>query len=218
MSEYEPLKITAWLRCGIATDGTLPIDSILFDVAMRERYGPPVVLFPGVYPDDIEAADVPLARRGDGERWYYAASFAQWEGVTAEYTNHWVKRLDQQQSGLIDFRGRRGKVIIEQGAYKAYRMPMFPRHALSVCWYVVGDRAWIAHALRFMTHIGKKPAQGEGRTLQWEVEPWADDWSVWGPDGRLMRAIPDDGGILTGMRPSYWLPRNQMRCRMPEGV
>ena len=78
---------------------------------------------------------------------------------------------------LVDFQGKRGKVIIEQGRYKAYHMPVFYRVAEQVEWYCVGDKARIEALLSTVTHIGKKRAQGWGRVIRWEVEPWPKDWS-----------------------------------------
>ncbi len=212
----QPLKITAWPRVGIETDEFLPIDGILYAAAMRRAYGPELLTTPGRAADAAPVA-LPLARRGEGQAWYYAASFAQW-GPRADYTSFWVKRFDQSQADLVDFGGRRGKVIVEQGRYKAYHMPTFLRHALWLSWYVVGDREEIEALLAFVTHVGKKTAQGNGRLNGWAVEPWPEDWSVTDPDGRLMRAIPaapGQGGVLYGIRPSYWLSENQTHCRLP---
>ncbi len=214
MSRYEPLKITAWLRCGVITDTHLPIDAILFYSAMAQLNGPQLVTLPGRNPD-AKTASLPLKHVEVDGVWFHAASFAQW-GPHADGQAFWTKRFDQKTAHLVDFRGRRGKVIVGQGRYKAYRMPVFYRHALWVSWYVVGDYVAIQRLLAPMTHIGKKTAQGFGRVIRWEVEPWDHDWSVYGPGGRLMRAIPERGGILYGIRPSYWDRRNQVPCRLPE--
>ena len=210
---FEPLKITAYPRCGIIADKYLPLDGILLYAAMRERYGPQLLTTPGTVPD-VETAELPLARLNDGPHWYYAASFAEWPEAIVDGSNHWNKRFDQKQSDLVDFRGRRGKVIVEQSTYKAYHMPVYYRHTLEVSWYAVGDGDAIERLLATMTHIGKKTAQGWGRITRWFVEPWPHDWSVW-RDGQLMRAIPDGDGVLHGLRPPYWLPGNQTRCRLP---
>lgn len=85
-------------------------------------------------------------------------------------------------------------------------------------WYVVGEREAIEELLAPVTHVGKKTAQGNGRLNGWAVEPCLEDWSETGPDGRLMRAIPcrpGEGGVLYGVRPSYWLAANQLPCVLP---
>jgi hypothetical protein len=72
--------------------------------------------------------------------------------------------------------------------------------------------------------LGKKPAQGFGMVDRWEVEPWPEDWSEVGPEGRLMRAVYElpDGVLLGsaipriyGVRPPYWQKDNQERVWMP---
>lgn len=213
---YETLKVTARPRVGIETDAFLPLDGILYSFAMRREYGPQMVTTPG-QAADVPPVALPLTRVEAHGTWFYAASFAQW-GSHADYGAFWVKRFDQEHAGLVDFEGRRGNVIVEKGRYKAYHMPTFLRHALEVSWYVVGDPGEIEALLAHATHIGKKTSQGNGRIIEWRVEPWAEDWSVAGPDGRLMRALPapnDPAAVLYGYRPSYWLPENQTRCLLP---
>lgn len=213
---YEPLKITCRPRAGIETDPYLPIDGILYHLAMRRRHGPQLLTAPG-RAVEAEPVALPLARVEAAGTWFHAASFAVW-GPHADYASFWVKRFDAGHADLVDFAGRRGKVVVEEGRYKGYHMPTFLRHALWVSWYVVGDRAEIAALLAHATHVGKKTAQGNGRVNGWAVEPWPEDWSIAGPDGRLMRALPapdDPAAVLYGYRPSYWLPENQMPCRLP---
>lgn len=239
---FENLKITTYPICGIISDAHLPIDGILYYQAYRDAYGPEDLSYPGETSSGIGEVYMPLRRLNEAydgfryadgaplwagvpqpdlaqrsEAWYYAASFAQWSAPVVEGVDYWNKRFDQSLSDLVDFGNRRGKVIIEQGEYKAYHMPVWYRHALSVSWYVVGDGAEIERLLSCVTHIGKKGSQGWGHVRGWTVAPWHADWSVWGESGQLMRAIPDAGGILTGIRPSYWARRNQLRCRLPEG-
>jgi CRISPR type IV-associated protein Csf3 len=208
---FEPLKITAYLQSGIACDVALPIDGILFGIAMKLEYGAPIVSAP-LSQLGVEAIDLPLEKRNPGLLWYYAASFAQWSGPVVEYTDYWNKRIDQSLCYLVDFNGRRGRIETKSGRYKPYHMPVFCRHALYVNWYVVGDGEQIENILRFTTHIGKKPSQGDGAVLKWTVEPFHADWSERGPQGQLMRAIPDSDGVLMGFRPSYWERGNQTTC------
>lgn len=217
-SAFEPLKITAWLQCGVVTDGTLPLDSILYAAAMRERYGPQYITYPGGdHPNAVAAVSLPLKRvDGHGPMWFYAASFAQWPASVAEGMDHWNKRFDLNCSDVIDFGKRRGTVNVASARYKSYHMPVFYRHAVSVHWYVLGHRVSIEAVLPFVTHLGKKMDQGWGAVLRWSVESAAEDWSVRGADGELMRAVPSDRGVLTGFRPSYWLRKNQALCEMPE--
>jgi CRISPR type IV-associated protein Csf3 len=212
MCRNTPLRITAKLRTPVLSDATLPLDGILLYQAMRETYGPQDVTVSGALLD-VPLVDLPLDRRGIGEHWYYACSFVHWHGTVTEGTDHWNKRFDNQHSGLVDFKNRRGKVLVEAGRYKSYHMPVFYRHALFVSWYAVGDADRIAALLRTMLFIGKKTSQGWGR-VEWLIEPWHADWSEYDDGGKQMRALPDETGILMGIRPPYWLPEHQTVCRM----
>jgi len=214
----EPLRVTAQLETPVISDATLPLDGILYYVAMRERYGGQLYTEPGAdHSPRVAGVQLPL-KRVDGHipTWYYAASFAQWDGRVAEGTDHWNKRVDESLCYLIDFGGRRGKIDISSSAYKSYHMPLYYRHALRVRWYAVGEPRLISGLLRFATHLGKKTSQGWGSVSRWDVEPWPDDWSTRGPSGEIMRPIPSESGMMMGYRPSYWLPKNQTRCQAPE--
>jgi len=211
---YKPLKITAYPRCGIETDVFLPIDAILYFYAMRRKYDSLIITTPGQLPN-VAPVELPLEKRIVNNEWFYAASFAQWS-TYADGHGFWTKRFDRKQSHLIERDGkRRGKLIIHKGRYKSYHMPTFYRHALSVSWYVVGDKPEIESLLAHITHIGKKTSQGNGRIIRWQVEACPHDWSIYG-EGGLMRAIPDEGGILYGIRPPYWLRENQIVAALPQ--
>ncbi len=108
------------------------------------------------------------------------------------------------------------RLNVGSGRYRGYHMPVFYRVADRVEWYVVGDAERIRHLLRTVTHVGKKTSQGWGSVSRWAVELHAEDWSCY-RDGKPMRAIPQRGGILYGVRPSYWIPQNQTECILPEG-
>lgn len=239
---FEPLKITAWMQTPVITDAWLPIDAIVYYHAMADQNGPQIATMAGAHnaPTGDQQSYMPFRRCGldwqswryaDGAplycdhpayrvrnrdvRWYYAASFAQW-GPHVDGMDHWNKRFDVAHADLIDFGTKRGNVIVEQGQYKAYHMPVYYRSALWVSWYVVGDREELHRLMPHITNLGKKAAQGWGAVLRWEIVPWPHDWSVYGPDGAVMRAVPAQDGILTGFRPSYWLPKNQSHCLVPD--
>lgn len=222
-SRFEPLRVTAYPRVGIATDQWLPLDGILFYQACRDALGPQLATLPGGSPEK-EDIEMPLLIVHPGELdWYYACSWAQpqpwW---LAEGRDYWNKRSDTQYADLIDFKGKRGKIIIEQGRYKAFHMPIFYRVAKKIEWYCVGDPQELRFLLSTVTHIGKKRSQGWGRVIQWNIEPWAEDWSVW-RDGKLTRGVPADDiagkGMFDfvhyGLRPSHYRAENQMPLAMP---
>lgn len=213
---FELLEITAYPLCGIvSSDAFLPLDSILNFVVMRERYGPQELTTPGKQTIAKPALDGIFEVREKGDSWYYAASFAQWSEKTAQGKDEWTKRFDSEFGDFIDFQGKRGKVKINAGRYKAYRMPVFYKHALEIIWYVVGDIQGIHKLLRHVTHIGKKYSQGWGRIRKWEIKEIPNDWSE-RKNGKPTRSLPKKDGILWGIRPSYWDPENQIECELPD--
>jgi CRISPR type IV-associated protein Csf3 len=222
---FEPLRVTAHFRSNPVCDQWLPLDGILWSQLHRYLLGPEQAAQPGGTATELAREQMPLMiANPDSDAWYYACSWAQpqpwW---SAEYIAYWNKRFDMRESGMVDFGKRRGKVIIEQGKYKAYHMPMFAKVALQVKWYCVGDRAYIERLLSCCTGIGKKRSQGYGRVSHWQAEPWAEDWSVW-RDGNLTRGVPwDDVAevgrpfdmMYYGVRPSYYRHKNQMPLAVP---
>lgn len=111
------------------------------------------------------------------------------------------------------------KVDISRGKFKAYHIKMYYIIAQYIDWYCVGWPEEIIDLLRFCTHLGKNTGDGWGAVLRWEVTEWPEDWSIRGPQNKLMRAVPlqqDRNGFLYGLRPSYWNPRHQFICKMPQ--
>lgn len=223
LASYVPLRITASLRCGVISDGLLPIDGALYAAAHRLALGAKTASLPraSAQEGDGLASHLPIKRipiaKMEGHwtpDFYYAASVAQWPARVADGLEHWTKKLDSRYVELMEH--QRARVPTSGGTYRAYRMPVAYRHALSACWYVVGEPTEIRRLLSRVTHLGKKTAQGWGAVIDWQVEPWAEDWSVTGPDGRLMRPVPEPGGLLYGVVPPSWLPRHQVPCRLPE--
>lgn len=216
---FEPLRITARLQTGVVSDVHLPIDAVLYYQHIRERYGEQAVSVSGrsMIPDDVGGYPMPLQKLNrDCDAWYYAASFAQWPEHTIFGTEHWSKRFRSNLSELVEFGNKKASVNTARGAYKGYRMPVFYFHALYVQWFVVGDKERIERLLKFCTNLGKKSSQGFGAVLKWTIEKSEGDYSVYGPDGELMRAIPSDRGLLYGIRPSYWNPKHQFNCLLPK--
>ena len=222
--KLKPLRVRAWLRTGVVADEYLPLDGILLYQAHRDLHGAQEMTIPGEYTRQ-GISTLPLGIANPGRKgWYYQCSWAQWSHEI-EGKDHWNKRFDTKYADLVDFAGRRGKVIVEQGRYRAFHMPVFYRCALWIDWYCIGDEKEIAYLLSTVTHMGKKAAQGWGRITRWEIERADDDWSVW-RDDVLTRGIPAEeaakiGGSFRfqnyGIRPSYWKSNNQMLLAMPGG-
>lgn len=217
-ASYQPLLITARLRCGVISDGLLPIDAALYYAQHRlARPGERVRSLPMSSSVSAVPGDPPLVLpiqrlNGQSPKWYYAASCARWSTPWTDGTDHWTKRADSRYVDLVQTSAR---VPVSGGRYRAYRMPVTYRHALSVSWCVVGEPIQIRALLALVTHLGKKTEMGWGAVIDWTVEPSAEDWSVQTADGCRTRPVPDSSGLLYGYRPPYWHPRNQTPCLLP---
>ncbi|HHV61133.1 MAG TPA: hypothetical protein GXX51_00605 [Firmicutes bacterium] len=208
----KPLKITAYMQTGkiATTDLYLPLDSILAEAWMR-KYHPERMAGSqsSIKPEDFIIPELPLERRGEGDDWYWACSFACGEPRQEEIV-HWHKRFDQALGEqYVDFEGRRGKVDTHSGAYKGYRMPLVTYLISKLEWYAMGDADGVGELLRDVTHIGKKRSQGYGRVARWDVEDYPEDLSH-------LRALPDPDGGEMGIRPPYWLAWQWRRARIPD--
>src|SRR5690349_3255598 len=123
----EPLRITAYLQAPVICDDRLPLDGVIFYFLARKRFGfqPSDRLKRTV--DQVALQDV-LRKKwitvGDRDYWFYACSFACWVGTVAEGRDYWTKRFDTKLSDIVDFKGKRGRVITQNGKYKGYRMPV----------------------------------------------------------------------------------------------
>lgn len=242
----QSMKITAHVAGSIALarPQDLALDGILAVQVMRRHFGNDFYSLPDPA-EHLLFARLPLELRGkpasavrraetgyvlwdaatrtrDESLWYWACSSAQIE-VKARDTQHWNKRFDTQAalSDHIDFGGRVEKIIIEQGRYKAYHMPLPTLVCDRVVWYASGDVEQVASLLQGVSGIGKKRVQGNGAVLRWEIEGAEEDWSEW-RDGQLMRAIP--GPLIDpeqirplniqhiAFRAPQWHPLNQAMC------
>lgn len=241
-----PLQITAHLAGSIslARPSDIALDGILATQVMRQHYGADFYTLPDPA-EWLTFARLPLALRGspssaveqaetgyvlfdaathrkDESQWYWACSTTQID-VRGRDTLYWNKRFDTHPalSDHIDFGGRVEKIIIEQGRYKAYHMPLPMLVADRVVWYAYGDAEQVERLLFGVAAIGKKRAQGNGAVLHWQVEEMADDWSEW-RYSQLMRSIP--GSLIdteqvqplnleyVAYRTPQWHPHNQAMC------
>lgn len=222
----EPVKVTAILQTGQVSgnDMTMPLDSLLAAAWMIKEA--PDIYYSGAMlsPDtmiDVDLSDT-LERRGSGDGWYWAASFQQ-RAPLSESLKYWHKRFDDEHSDNIDFGKRRGSVNVKSGHYKAYRMPLRVFVFDRLTWFAFGEIKRIEGLINGITHVGKKASQGFGAIERWAVEPYPEDWSVQGQEGKLMRAIPyrEASDMFKGrrerrgIRPPYWFTGNQIDALSP---
>lgn len=243
---FQPMQITASVAGSIALarPEDLSLDGLLTTQVLHSHYGEDfyTLLDPK---ERLVFTRLPLEMRGypsplvahlqtgglwydrasgakDESFWYWACSRTQIE-IKGRDTQYWNKRFDTQAalSDHIDFGVRVQKIIIEQGQFKAYHMPLPTLVCDRIVWYACGDVEQVAQLLQPLAAIGKKRSQGNGMVLRWEVEGVPEDYSEW-KDGTLMRALPgpcvDTEKIIpldmqyTAFRAPQWHPMNQTMC------
>lgn len=242
-----PMQITAYVAGSIALarPEDLALDGLLSYQLLRRHFGEEFYFLPDPK-ETLLFAKIPLGMRGrpslpvqllntgdkwiaakeglkDESLWYWACSSAQID-VKGRDTQYWNKRFDTQAelSDHIDFGGKVEKILIEQGRYKAYHMPLPTLVCDKVTWYAYGDMEKVAELLSPIAAMGKKKCQGNGSVLRWEITPMQEDWSEW-RNNQLMRSIPGPlaknvqwhGGFNaqhTAFRAPQWHAGNQAMC------
>lgn len=208
------LRIRAYPRTGIVSDKYLPLDSILYYHAVREKFGEQIITKPGES-TILESGDItlPFQKIEMNNTWFYACSFAQWSNDVIEDSTFKVKQIDFIK--YQNYLQKDKKIQLARGKFKPCHIKLYYRHTSYIEWFCVGNHDKILNLLRFCTHIGKNSGDGWGEIKSWEVVPWAEDWSI-KANGKLMRAIPDKtSNFEYGIRPSYWLPKHIFTCEMP---
>jgi CRISPR type IV-associated protein Csf3 len=217
---YQTLHVRAHIQTPIISDQNLPLDGIIFNHFIRDKFGAKDFTLPRESTlKEWSGLDLPFQKRNVKENeWYYACSFAVWPEHVKRDKHEYAKRFDMHDAvDRVDFYGKRGRVETARGQFKNYFVREYTWNCLYVDWYCRGIKSELETLLSFCTHIGKKSSQGCGSVLGWDVNKTERDWYKNNDDGKLMRAIPSrKGNILYGIRPSYWHPRHQTMCVMPE--
>jgi CRISPR type IV-associated protein Csf3 len=219
------LKISCKVNDIVSTDGLFPLDSILAAEWMRQNY--PEEYYNDGAKENLIEPELPLAQIEIAGHKVWAASVAQYK-LHGEYVHYWHKRLDQYLTGRNIDKPKR--INVSSAEYKNYRMPINIMLINNLTWFCVGEPGKIKDLLWGIKSLGKKRSQGFGMVEldhmgkpAWNVEEWPEDWSVYGPGGKLMRIIPFDDEIKKdmvirrwGIKPPYWLNENQVIAVIPE--
>lgn len=236
--DFRPFEVRMRLAAPVIISYQRQPHPVHFDGFLAHVY---VVLETGrrfVEPEVAEriAAELPLARCGEGE-WFYRAS--AWEftrgGVTADALvltdswKHWVRKPVGASGGEYWNEG--------SGMFRNVRKTVVLACAEEAVFRAVGDAGAVAAALeeyhrRWGIALGPKTAQGYGRVSHLEIRLVDRDFSVWheeaGRDGVRRvpaRYIPLGEARRLGVsarftvagavRPPYWLGP-QVPCAAPD--
>lgn len=225
---YQPLRVRCRITdgCIVSTDGIFPLDSILAAEWIRRNY-PSEFYADGAKNGNIIEPQIPLAETEIAGQKIWMASVAQYK-LYGEQIFYWHKRFDEYLAER--YLDKLRKINVQSAQYKNYRMPINVLLVGEISWFCVGDLSKVKELLSGIKSLGKKRAYGFGSIVlneqgepDWKVEHWPEDWSIWGPEGRLMRVIPFSGKLREGItirhcgiRPPYWHPKNQVLAEIPK--
>lgn len=209
------LKIRAYLQTPVISDGFLPLDSFLYYQHVRNILGAEIIAKPNEPTiKDTDIPSLPLHKSGENEKWFYNSSFAIWPKCTIEGSSFKVQQGDWVRY-LQYLSDKAKKIDIMRGKFKVNHIKLYYRFARYIDWYCLGNLEKIQKLLNFTTAIGKNTGDGWGQILRWELQEVEQDYSVFGKNGELMRAIPSASGIPYGIRPSYWDKEHIFTCQLP---
>ena len=194
------LKITALLGHAYhpAIDGAIHLDSLLARAVSQQsqwepEFGPlPIPLeVLWVSPDGI-----PL----------WAATDMMPDGPSFSCFEYWHKKFPV--TGMLQWAAK-PNTPTTRGPFKEYRIPMHLRATASLSAFCIGNAERITELLAEIPSVGKKPAQGKGSVVHWEVtEANIDESFILDcrpvPVRALASAVDKRVSPSGGWSPPYW--------------
>ena len=115
-------------------------------------------------------------------------------------------------------------VLTSAGRFKDTRMPLRIITAGLIGAWCIGDVDEIRSLLAATTHVGRKPAHGQGRVVKWEVSAAPGIDAAWILERRMTPVaalgataiIADRIAPRGGWTPPYWDARFHTTCRRPK--
>lgn len=208
----EALKITAllWGRIILPTEGYVHLDALLAWAVCHLDCRPPAL-------DEEQLADVeiPVSMSDCGR--YYLAS-ASVSTVRQRELRYVHKRFPAEWWQALGGGKSAQRVQTNAGPSKGFRVPVEATFLEGdvLTWWCAGVRDDVARLLDVVTHVGRRRAVGEGEVRSWTVEPctpWGPGFPVVDTEGRPLRHLPADEGLVTGdhlmrigtLTPPYWM-------------
>lgn len=160
---HAPLMVTAHLGSPYvpAVDGVVHLDAILSAGACAV-----INAGPGA---DFEDSVIPIPSKllwvSEGGRPLWAASDLRPASEVADVRVYWHRRYPDDRAHLA----QQMAANTSAGRWKDYRVPMTARATERLTGLCIGHEEHVGLLLSHISHVGKKPAQGKGRVLRWEV-------------------------------------------------
>lgn len=144
----------------------------------------------------------PAALNGDGLAWGWACSRV----LLAAPSHATVNVRKRPETDAAARYAKDGKWDIGAGPLKARDVPFAAVIAREARWHALADPPALLALLRRVHHLGRLGGHGNGRVLEWRVEPHADR-GAWRD-----RVMPLEGGAPGSVRAPYWHPSRRMPC------
>jgi hypothetical protein len=197
------LQVTALLGKNFvpAVDGDLHLDSLLayaVTLDMADNAPPLEKTKPRVIPIPVKIAWVspvglPL----------FTTTNLQADAPNERSTEYWHKRFPATE--VIRYCAK-PNTPTTRGPFKEYRIPMQTITSRSVTAYCIGNLGEVQRLLTTYAHfIGKKPSQGKGYVLDWQVTPIVTQEKTILAQRAIPSAINGKAvGAMGGWTPPYW--------------
>lgn len=168
----------------IATTGFIYLDGLLTAAVMKEKLGEE---YYNNKPNEHNLIDVELPLEKQYGVWCASVGF----GDNKEAVTSWSKRWDDKNDDIVKFEGKgKARVDIGAGYYKNYHMPLVVKSYKTITFYAKGDIKEVERLLTtYITHVGKKAAQGYGEILNMKFEEIEADYSQF-KGGHPTRPVP----------------------------
>lgn len=226
---FKNFTAIAYMRTPIAAVDPIILDSIITAAKTKEILQDEFYAGANVYGTKAEIDEM-LGKILDKKSGVYCTSIGL--GESREFVGNWVKRWDDKNDDIVDFKKGKVRVDVATGHLKNYHMPIVLKSYDAVVFYVRGDMEEIKRLLEsHIYYLGKKGSQGYGQINKWELIEMDEDYSVW-KGNEPMRPIPIsecEEYIEEKMRgneyldtrlypliPPYWRNDNVETCVMPE--
>ncbi|MFW5720780.1 MAG: hypothetical protein ACOCWW_00175 [Bacteroidota bacterium] len=160
------LKITAYLKRPLLTNGDMYLDAIIYSYCAREQLGEDWYWNKLEMSQKLQNIKLPIQKVNG----LYMCSRAKYK-PKKEFVEYWRKRFqDGDQFEKYCNLGKKSKLYVNMGVYKNYNMPINCILTDKIEWIIIGDKEEIEKILKNIYTVGKKRSQGYGMVKEWKIE------------------------------------------------
>lgn len=209
---FEPLSISLVIENMAIPNRPMHLDDLLAAAAVKE-YTHGIQEDLAVIDYDSITHHLPVEKHHQGEDWVYKASIVMFESLIGKFMRPVTRRID-----VVNYAIEHNKGTLKSGVKKVNTMSgalktsvdFIPSCAYTkAIAYCVGNQDAVTKLLSRLRYIGKKHNRGQGKLLNFIVQPCAQD-NAW-----VYRHLPvsmsdlatNDHSLVynIGIKPPYWL-------------